>query len=438
MIFFVICLVLNISLSFSQKLIGIIDLFRHGARTPLTVDSQGFDILNIKWEYGKGTLTNIGIRQHYLAGVNIRDKYINQKKLIGEYFNPDQFSLSSTDVNRTLVSAYSRILGIFPSLRYDYNSNMNFTHLILDFPQIVPVQAINYPSIVFQIDDNGVCKGFKDEFFLDKDNNLNFPVKTILKIHYYTELFEKTIYPILKQKLRLSKKDLKERREDNPRFIYHISDAILCAITEKKDISRLELSYNNITFFKEYKDYFLVYGKRSDNHLKIMSVPLMDKIIEITDRFLSKTDKLKYVGYSIHDKNLITFYRVLKLMTKGLRDISFQFASELIIEVYDDGTMKMIFNNNSFLNISINEFKEKRNKHLLSKEQFNDFCGFINYLDDKLLFSNKGILIVFIIIDCVLACIILVLIKIRNKNESNNIEVKEVVLLEKKLINETV
>jgi len=430
--------VLKFTFSFSQKLLGIIDFFRHGARAPLTVDSQGLDMLNIKWENGKGALTNIGIRQHYLAGVNIREKYVNGKKLFSEYFNPNVFSILSTDIDRTIVSAYSRVLGIFPLLNIDDNRFINNTGKIKPFPQTVPVRAINYPSILFQIDDNGVCRGFNERFFLEKKESLQFGVKTILKISYLVEKFEKSIYPGLKPKLRLSKKDLKERQLDNPRFIYHISDAILCAITEGKDISNLELSQEKISFFKEYKDFFLVYGKRSDNHLKIMSVPLFDKIIEITERFLSQNNKLKYVGYSIHDKNLITFYRVMKLLNEGLKEISFQFASELLIEVYDDGEMKMLFNNESFLKINIKDFKEKRNNNLMSNDEFKDFCGFLDQFDNKSIITSKRILICFCLFDSVLVGMIIIMIKLRKSNGSKDIEIKEVVLIEKQLINETV
>jgi hypothetical protein len=436
--FFLICLVLKFSLTFSHKLIGIIDFFRHGARTPLTVDSQGIDMLNIKWENGKGALTNIGIRQHYLAGLNIRDKYVNDKKLFIEYYDPDEFSILSTDVDRTIVSAYSRVLGIFPLLNNNNSEFVNNNTLISPLPQIVPVRAIDYPSILFQIDDNGVCRGFDEKYFLENKDSLQFGVKTILKINYLVHKFEKSIYPLLKPKLRLSKKDLNERKIDNPRFIYHISDAILCAITDGKDISNLELSQGDLSFFKEYKDFFLVYGKRSDNHLKIMSVPIFDKIIEVTERFLSQKDKLKYVGYSIHDKNMITFFRVMKLMNEGLKEISFQFASELLIEIYDDGEMEMLFNNKSFIQINIKDFKEKRNNNLMSTKDFNDFCGFFDKNDQKYILTSEGILIFFCLLDCVLAGMIIILLKIRNSNRINNIEIKEVVLPETRLINERV
>jgi len=429
---------LKFTFSLTQKLLGIIDFFRHGARAPLTVDSQGLDMLNIKWENGKGALTNIGIRQHYLAGVNIRNKYVDGKKLFSEYFNPDEFSISSTDIDRTIVSAYSRVLGIFPLLNIEDNVLTNNTSQIIPIPPAVPVLAINYPSILFQIDDKGVCRGFNERFFIENKESLQFGVKTILKINYLVEKFEKSIYPTLKHKLRLSKKDLKERQHDNPRFIYHISDAILCAMTEGKDIEKLELSHENIRFFKEYKDFFLVYGKRSDNHLKIMSVPLFDKIIEIAERYLSQNDKLKYVGFSIHDKNLITFYRVLKQMYEGLKEISFHFSSELLIEVYDDGEIKMLFNNESFLQINIKEFKEKRNITLMSNYEFNEFCGFLDLTDDKLILTSKGILICFCLFDSILAGMIIIMIKIRKSKGKNIIEIKEVKLIEKQLINETV
>jgi len=418
----------------SRKLLGIINLFRHGARTPLTIDSNGYDLLNLKWNQESGDLTNVGIRQLYLSGTRIRDIYIKENKLFSEDFKKEEFMMMSTDVNRTILSAYSQLQGIFPG-NNNSRIEINESRSIVNLPQIVPVQVMAYPSIIFQIDDKNVCKGFNDEFFADNDNKELFKIETIIKINHYVDLFEKTIFPKLESKLRLSKSDLKERNNDNPRFIYHISDALVCALREKIDISFLGLSPANITFFLDYKDFFLLYGKRTDNVLKIMVIPFFDKIIELTEGFLSNTNNLKYVGYSYHDKNLVTLFRVLKMMLNNLEDVVIPFASELIIEVFDDGLMNFVYNNRPWFEITIQDFKLKRNNFLMSTTEFNNFCGFSNR-DDKNDYSNEPkIIVILIITNVFLFSILIILFKKKMRNNTNDVDsqLKEMMLVDKKL-----
>jgi hypothetical protein len=421
---------MKISFSFSRKLLGVIDFFRHGARAPLTINSNGFDILNLYWEHEKGSITSTGLRQLYLAGVRIRETYINNNNLISSTFDPDQVGISSTDLNRTILSAYSRLNGMFPTSElfsvFDPSSNS-----IIFLPQIVPVLAISYPSVLFQIDDKGVCKGFNSEFFADKDSHLLFPINTVVKINYWVQQFENTIFPSLKSKLRLSENDLRERKNDNPRFIYHIADALICAMTEGRDISSLGLSSENITFFKNYKDFFLINGKRTDYQLKLMAVPLYDNIIEIAERFLSGNSTMKYIGYSIHDKNLITLYRTLRLIIKDIKTITFHFACELLIEVYDDGGMNFLFNNENLFEMSIKDLKTNRNDLLISKTDFNNFCGLDieNYGHT----SISKLFVFFIVFDSLLIIILFIFIFVDGKMKSSKVgdsNFKEIMLLE--------
>ena len=398
----------------SKKLIGIIDLFRHGSRSPLTMDDNNIDILNILWNNGKGEMTNSGLRQEYLSGVRIKDTYIKNKGLFSEIFNKEEFRIHSTDVNRTIISAYARLLGIFPS---------NHTDIIIDnqtiyLPQIVPVEVIPYPSKIFQIDEIGVCKGFTKEFYNNKDN-IMYNVNTVVRIKYSVDLFEKTIFEKLKSKLRMSTRDINQHMNDNPKFIYHIADALICAITENKDITYLGLSAKDLAFFKEYKDFFLLNGKRSDYELKIMAVPIYDMIIEFTRLLLAKESTLKYVGYSYHDKNLVTFFRILKLIVgENLNDITIPFASELIIEIYDDKTMSFILNENVLFNINYEELKLRRNSLLLSTDEFNNFCKFGNDYKVSNHHHNRvlKIFVFFIIFDCFLILILFALVMYQKKS----------------------
>ena len=92
------------------KLIGVVEVTRHGARTPVF----GFDWDKSHWPKGLGELTAEGIRQHYLIGVELRSRYISEHGLIDEVYNSSQIYIRSTNLNRTIVSAESQLMGLFP------------------------------------------------------------------------------------------------------------------------------------------------------------------------------------------------------------------------------------------------------------------------------------------------------------------------------------
>ena len=115
-----------------EKLLFVLEHFRHGARGSYKLfDYNGWkDFLNEKWK-GAGELTQLGMRQHYLLGVSIRNKY---KDFISNDFNPNEIYIISTDVNRTLISAYSHLLGMYYKSssinKTGFIKNQNYSNII--------------------------------------------------------------------------------------------------------------------------------------------------------------------------------------------------------------------------------------------------------------------------------------------------------------------
>jgi len=95
-----------------KELIMLLELTRHGARSPIY---SGSSLLNTTWEKGLGELTNIGERQHYLQGLRLRKKYITDLAFLSDTFDPRFMHIRSTDVNRTIMSAHSQMLGLYPT-----------------------------------------------------------------------------------------------------------------------------------------------------------------------------------------------------------------------------------------------------------------------------------------------------------------------------------
>ena len=120
MFLFLIIFILNIILLISkkqnnegEKLLFVWEHFRHGARGPYrSFDEENWkDLLNENWN-GEGELSPLGMRMHYLLGISSKDKYSN---FLSKTYNPNELLIRSTDVNRTILSAFSTLQGLYNS-----------------------------------------------------------------------------------------------------------------------------------------------------------------------------------------------------------------------------------------------------------------------------------------------------------------------------------
>lgn len=86
---------------------------RHGARSQSSPKPANSTIHFNAWDIYQGDHTQSGNRQHYLLGVKQRKTYVDSGFLSPTY-NPKEFVILSTDFNRTIMSAYSEVLGYYP------------------------------------------------------------------------------------------------------------------------------------------------------------------------------------------------------------------------------------------------------------------------------------------------------------------------------------
>ena len=85
----------------------VFEVTRHGARGSLNTEYFNSTF------WPRGELTQVGKRQHYLIGQQVRDKYIKEKKLLSERYNPKEVLVRSTNMNRTIESALSQLVGLY-------------------------------------------------------------------------------------------------------------------------------------------------------------------------------------------------------------------------------------------------------------------------------------------------------------------------------------
>ena len=91
-----------------EQLAFVFELVRHGARAPL--ENRDLE----KFSVGEGFLTPEGMRQRYLLGRHNRERYVQEFGFLSETYNPIEIYMQSTNVNRTIQSGYSELMGLYP------------------------------------------------------------------------------------------------------------------------------------------------------------------------------------------------------------------------------------------------------------------------------------------------------------------------------------
>lgn len=102
--------IFSINSAWSAKLVFAIDLIRHGDRTPIEVIPTS----PYHWAQGLGQLTAEGMQQEFQLGTALRKKYVYEYRLLPPNYVKETMYVRSTDFDRTLMSADSLLLGLYP------------------------------------------------------------------------------------------------------------------------------------------------------------------------------------------------------------------------------------------------------------------------------------------------------------------------------------
>ena len=94
-----------------SKIIFVVEMVDFGIRSPVYA-SKYFPLSS--WPNGLIELTGMGMRQQYLLGREIQNRYIKNEPLLSENYNKNEIYIRSTNANRTIMTAYSQLLGIYP------------------------------------------------------------------------------------------------------------------------------------------------------------------------------------------------------------------------------------------------------------------------------------------------------------------------------------
>lgn len=133
----------------TKDLVFVQTLWRHGDRSPTkTFKTDPFQ--EDAWQFGGGgwgQLSPAGMKQHLNLGKMLRNRYVTNYNFLPNKYNAKQIYVRSTDVNRTIISAMSNLLG-------QYGQNDNSSTPGLDYPDVDGWPAGYVPIAVHTVDDD--------------------------------------------------------------------------------------------------------------------------------------------------------------------------------------------------------------------------------------------------------------------------------------------
>lgn len=449
-----------------EKIIFAFQMISNGARSPNSGVNNEFDLFKEKW-FGNNELSIMGKRQLYLSGIKAKKRYIN--KLLHEIYNPNEIYIKSTDNNHTIESIYSFLQGLYssgngpnisenitnkkeiifpPNIKYKESFDeilkkyqMENSTIALPYNiSVQPVHLFNKYNHEFQLSNENICKGFKEQFEKNKERkelkdfigSLNDDIK-----NFFKQLENNENIDIL----------------NNYNNLYKYSDTFISDYFDMRNFNNLKkdiMMNNNLedVLYKSLHEFlseeFILKYNSSEVYLVDSSQTFQNIIywMEQSINNYSKNEKyIKYVLYSSDDSSIGTLDGFINSLF-GIKMNYSTFAESRIFELYIDENNKYKVrysrgNNDIELGKEFNEFKTTIENKIWNKEKIDNFCQFgkenkenkTNIIEDKKIKINilgASIMIILSIIDgFLIALLILVCVQQKLKNKKNKTEVKE-------------
>ena len=429
------------------RLVFLYTHFRHGARGPTKLDDNYQDVLGEKWE-GLGELTGVGERMHYLLGLRNRKKYIEQEKFLSEKFEPHEILIFTTNRNRTMISCYSQLQGLYPQ-RVNLGEILSMKQEEKAYPPVLDEikgkdayieQAINelgnyslpYSMMLAparMINDNEVKMGLHSiGDCVEKTDKLKENNEKIKELQDETDKFNE------KYAEKLNNYYKNEKNKFTTKEVKKTCGDFLCDYTENREMKEFkdkteidfDIFYDDCLHF--YKKYYMYYYYGDEERLLayVESSKIMRELLyymkrrldaDITeideDANIKDYSRPRYIMISGHDSTVSADLTLL-IKVLGLdMNTSFyfpRFASQLALEVrtnldkcktYSDYYVVGIHDNTEIFNINAEEFMNKVEKEIWTDKQVDEYCEINsndngNNDDNKIKFIYKILLIVFI------------------------------------------
>lgn len=390
-----------------DKLLFVWQHFRHGARGPyIAVDPKtNLDFIGEKWE-GLGELTPLGMRMLYLLGISTKKRYSN---FLSKTYNPNEIYITSTNVNRTIISTNSFLKGLYNNfssvnltktqinrgkiLNTNYSKYINSkiieleNYSIQNGESMIPVHIFDRSKLEFGLYEVGNCPGI-DKY--KKNNQNRQEVIDIYEeiIKHTNDTFGEYIYDFMKV-------------TNDTRYLwnktnnYYIADTFFSNYFNGKEMKHIkETGINMEEFYRNslnvtYIDtYYSEFGIPSTDTVYISVSPMLRNMLNYIDLRIkldkkNKPDEItpnspRFVVLSGHDTSMAPIDIFIQ-SEFGIEFSMATYASNQIIELWKNGTtgrysIHYLFNQELKGVFEYESFREKINSKIYNPSEIKEIC----------------------------------------------------------------
>ena len=314
-----------------------------------------WDYKDNKWPQGPGGLTPEGLRQSYLLGKYLQEKYIIQEPFLSKDYNPNELLIYSSNISRTILSAKALSLGLYTTNSLIFSKNQPFLE-----------NSTNTK-------DNKI-PGFNDLIPI----NLNFEVNKILLPRENCLQYSNDFHN------RMKNVGLITSHSKHEKIIEELSESLEIPFKEAKEIvlfaidSAISNNFHNLSLPPKINENWIDKGfelfEESHNFLLFSSDYLarysgsgfLNHLIQLFDSKIAKNLSQKGFVFSAHDTTIMSIFAALKIKATHP-----PYASMVIFELHEVNEqyyVKLIYNN-----MQGKETENERFKELVFYEKFRSY-----------------------------------------------------------------
>lgn len=341
-------IIINVS-SERSKLLSIVQVFRHGARTPVFFYPTDPYIDPKYWNgLSPGQLTEVGQKQLYNLGKYFKDRYTS---FIGNQYEESDISIKSTSSDRNIKSAKAFMKGLY--------ENLDATITIAKLPII--------STLI-------VCLKFDTEYLKSEAENQDFIEVNQNNRELYDYLNKHTEVPIFGLLTAFLIWDT-----------LHIENGVNLELPEwtetvwPKALTQVVRNFTKLFCHTEEQQ-------------RIGTGAFLTELFEHFDNIINKKEEPRISLYSAHDINLICFLSAFEFFETELNPI--QFASSIIFELRQDEETGDFFINTFYkpsveeeeiplsvrkcdIDCKLEDFKDRVSHLLLTEEEWYKTCYYL-------------------------------------------------------------
>ena len=323
----IVYLVVSLAIVCEGTILSVIEACRHGARA--AIYSYPWD--QAYWSQGLGELTQEGMRQHYLNGVEFRRRYIIEQQVLPPTFNHSTIYVQSTDVNRTIMSAESQLMGLYPV-------GPSLSSVAMETKAVPPFNISNLNNIIAELGMQALPNYFQpvpvhvvdqdyDFIMLASDNcpYIDYIQASVKKSAYYQYLLTNYSMSLQNQLYRAFQTEI------NFGGAGHIGDTLVCDTFHGYEMPPgvTQEMYQQMTWIMNYSNWY--YYQNGGAYLA--SSQFFANMLNVFDGNINGTSTMKFQLFSGHDTTLVGYLTAL-----GQWDMNNPpFASTMIFELHDEG-----------------------------------------------------------------------------------------------------